>query len=85
MGKTLGVKYSRLIDGCCYRYPVVKRSEVDVRCGESESFGKANLIIHHGIANIIHQIVEPRVLSVVQELRDILLGRHWVQNLTDSF
>jgi len=59
---------------------------VDIRRDESKCFGSANLIFHHGLVNVIHQIAEPlRVVGVVQELRDILLSCHWVQGFVDIF
>ena len=80
------MKYSRLTDGCCYIHPVVRKSEALVRYDGSRSFGNTNLIIHHSLANIIHQIVDLLcVLSVVQELRDTFLSCHWIQNLADIF
>jgi len=80
------VKDSRLAGGCCCRYPVVRRSEVDVRCDESRSSENANLIVHHGLVNIIHQIVEFLcILGVIQELCDIFLSCHWVQSLANNF
>jgi len=59
---------------------------VRVRCGGGGSFESTCLVVHHCLANIIHQIIEPlRVLGVVQELRNILLSCQWVQSFVDAF
>ena len=51
---------------------------------ESKTFGKANLIVDHGIANILNQTVKSMcVLSLFEEMRKILLGRHRVHSLAD--
>jgi len=50
------------------------------------AFGSTNLIVHHCLANIIHQVVKPlRILGVVQELHNIFLSCHWVQSFVDIF
>jgi len=78
-GQTAEVNNSRSTDGRRCGCFVATRSEAYVRCDESEWFGSANLIFHHGLVDIIHQIAEPlRVVGVAQELRDILLSCHWV-------
>ena len=73
------MKDLRLTDGFYRRYPVVRKSMAHVRCDEGEYFGGANLIVHHGLMNIIHQLTKPlHILGVVKELRDILLSCHLV-------
>jgi len=60
---------------------------VDVRQTQSESWlERANLIVYHRFANIIHQIVELLcVFGIAQELRNVALSCHRVQSLTDAF
>jgi hypothetical protein len=77
---------SRSVDSSCRRCLVATKSEADVRHGESETFGSANPIVHQGIANVFHQTVKLLcVLGVVEEIREILSGRHRVQSLADVF
>ena len=88
-----GTTNSQSADGCCRGCPgwccrclVVARSGVDVTFDESEPFGNANLIVHHGLADIIHQIVKLLcILCVAQELRNVLLSFHSIQSSTDAF
>ena len=36
---------------------------------------EADLIVHHGIANVFHQVIElPCILEVAEEIREIILG-----------
>jgi len=59
---------------------------VRVRCGGGGSFESTNLVVYHGLANIIHQTVQPlRVLGVAQELCNILLSCHGAQSFVDVF
>ena len=51
----------------------------DIRHAHSQSIGSANLIVYHGFANIVHQIIELLcVFGIAQELCNILLSRHRV-------
>ena len=51
---------------------VATKSEGDFRYCESISFVSANLIIHQGVTNILHQIIQLlRVLGVVEETWEI--------------
>ena len=60
------------------------KSEEGVGYNESESILSANLIVHHGIANIIHNGVNPpRILRAVEEMGKIVLSCHHLQSLAD--
>jgi len=85
-GQTAEVINSQSTDGRRCGCFVAGRSEAYVRCDKSDCFRSANLIFHHGLVDVIHQIAEPlRVVGVAQELRDILLSCHGVQSFVDIF
>ena len=49
-------------------------------------FASANLIIHQGIANTLHQIIKlPCILRAVEEICGVLPGRHRDHDLADIF
>ena len=53
---------------CCHRSPVVRKSEVKVRCYESKPLRSANLIAHHGLMNVINQIIG--LLCVLRDVEE---------------
>ena len=46
------VENSQSTDSLYHRFPVVMKSETDVRYIESDFFGSTNLVIHQGVTNI---------------------------------
>ena len=80
------VSDSQLFGGCCCRCPVAMKSEADVRCDESRASGSTDLIVYHGLANIVHKIVELlRIFGVAQELHNIFLSCHQTQSFANAF
>ena len=53
------------------------KSEGDIRYNWSKALGSVNLILHQGIADILHQKVDPLcILGVVEETHRIILACH---------
>ena len=74
----------QLTDWCFCRYHAVRKSKEEIRYEESQSSWDTNLIVHQGLADVIHQIIKlPCVPGTVQELCNIFLCCHRVQSLVD--
>ena len=72
---------SQSLDSSCRICLFATRSEADVRNEESESFMRANLIVHQCMPNIFHKTVEPlSIVGVVGEVRGIVSGCYRVHS-----
>ena len=60
------------------------KSGVDVRVMRVGPMGGANLIVHQGIANILHQVINPLCIpGLVEETRKVILDHYQIHGLAD--
>ena len=65
---------SQSLGSSCCRCLALMKSEADVRINKGKFCGNANLIVHQGILNIFHYVVNSLcILGVTQEIRKYTL------------